>query len=460
MKRKLLCVVLALLTLLALSVPALADDVPEIEIEWLNLPGMPWTYIPETDSFFVKNSDGKYGIVERSTGKMIVPCEYDDYCLYSDGLAAVSQTDANGVQKYGFIDTNGQLVLPVQYEIPEFFYSIFSFSEGLAVIAKTENGVTKYGYINTEGEIVIPVEYDDANPFSEGYAAVRKGEVNSYIDYNENSFFEFSHYLSSGCCFYDFHDGVALIWQGNDSFSFINTDFEVLSTFNLPGSHYAELHNGMLIAESDNGKEGCIDIYGNWAIPAEYDNLYYIDDDLILAGLDGKYGYLDDTGEIVIPIDYDSVSWYSYDNLLAVGKNDSEGVLRKGVINKAGEIVLPLEYDSIRLMERYVAVELDGKYGLFESPYYISDEPVEEEPEAIPEEIPEEAPAEELPAEEPAEEIPTEDPISEPESQPVASEPVAEEAETSYLLPVLLAVGLVIAGVLVFVLLKKKKAAK
>lgn len=459
MKRRLLCITLVLLTLLALSVPALADDVPEIEIEWLDLPGMPMQYIPETDLFIIQNSDGKFGMVDRASGKTVVACEYD--CYYyssSDGLAAVAQTDANGVQKYGFLDTSGQLALPVQYEMPEYFSRSFYFCEGLAAIVKTENGVTKYGYINTEGEIVIPVEYDYAGYFSEGFAPVKKSGIWSYIDHSgeivSSQSFSYAH---------SFSDGIALISNGGESFSFIDTDFDVLSNFTIPytkpNSHayIPYVRHGLLAVGGIDEKWGCIDINGNWVIPAEYDNLYIIDDDLIGAKLGEKSGYLDYTGEIVIPIDYDSVSWYSYENLLSVGKYDSDGVLRYGVINKAGEIVLPLEYDRVRLMERYVAVELDGKYGLFESPYYVSNEPIEEEPEDVSEEIPEEAPAEELPAEEPAEEIPAEEPISESESQSLASEPVAEEAETSYLLPVLLAVGLVIVGVVAFVLLKKKK---
>lgn len=452
MKRRFFSAALALLTLLALCVPALAADVPEVEIEWRALPGMPMQYIPETDLFTAVNSDGKYGIIDRATGQTVTPFVYDYiYGFTEDGLAPASQTDGSGVQKYGFLDTSGQLVLSVQYEIPEYFLNSFAFYEGLAVIAKTENGVTKYGFINTDGEIVIPVEYDDVDYFSEGFAPVEKDGVWSYIDHSGEIISPQSYSYA-----HSFSEGVALILNGVGSYSFINHDFEILSTFTMSAwSYRPQIYNGVLAAKPDNGKWGCIDIYGNWVIPAEYENLYFIDDDLIVAKLGEKSGYLDCTGEVVIPIDYDSVSWYSYDNLLSVANYDANGALRWGVINKAGEVILPLEYDSVRLMERYVAVEKNGRYGLFESPYYVSDEPVAEEPEEIPEEVTEEAPAEELPAEEaaPADEEPTQETASVSEPAP------APEAESTSPLPIVLAVVAVLAVGGVIVLLQKKRNA-
>lgn len=458
MKRRFFSAALALLTLLALCVPALAADVPEVEIEWRALPGMPAQYIPETDLFTAVNSEGKYGMIDRATGQTVTPFVYNYIQSFSeDGLAPAFQTDANGVEKYGFLDTHGQLALPVQYEMPEYFPSAFAFHEGLAAIVKTENGVAKYGFINTDGEIVLPVEYDYVDQFSEGYAAVRKGDVDSYIDHSGKSVFQRPSSFSKGSAFDSFSDGFALISNEGESHSFINTDFEILSTSTMSfWSYRPQICNGVLAAKPDNGKWGCIDVQSNWVIPEEYDDLALIDEDLIRAELGEKYGYIDYTGEIVIPIDYDSVSWYSYDNLLAVANYDADGVLRWGVLNKAGEVILPLEYDSVRLMERYVSVEKDGRYGLFESPYYVSDEPVEEAPEEEPEEALEQVSAEEIPVEQaPAEAPAAEEPAQ--ETAPASEPAPATEAESASPLPIVLAVlaALAIGGGII--LLKKKR---
>jgi hypothetical protein len=40
----------------------------------------------------------------------------------------------------------------------------------------------KWGFINTSGNFVIPAQFDDANSFSEGLAAVKVGDKWGYID--------------------------------------------------------------------------------------------------------------------------------------------------------------------------------------------------------------------------------------------------------------------------------------
>ena len=49
----------------------------------------------------------------------------------------------------GFIDSEGNVVIPPKYEVAE------DFSEGLALVAEYGWG-SAYGFINTRGEVVIP----------------------------------------------------------------------------------------------------------------------------------------------------------------------------------------------------------------------------------------------------------------------------------------------------------------
>jgi len=65
--------------------------------------------------------------------KIIIPIQYDDAELFSEGLAAVEIND-----KCGFIDTKGNMVIPAVYELA------FDFREGLACVEI--NG--KCGYID------------------------------------------------------------------------------------------------------------------------------------------------------------------------------------------------------------------------------------------------------------------------------------------------------------------------
>ncbi len=46
------------------------------------------------------------------------------------------------------------------------------FSEGLAQVKVGHN----YGYVDTEGQLVIPVQFDGCAPFSEGFASGHVGD--------------------------------------------------------------------------------------------------------------------------------------------------------------------------------------------------------------------------------------------------------------------------------------------
>ena len=115
--------------------------------------------------------NGKWGFIDKQ-GNTVIPCKYDGAESFSEGLAAVK---LNG--KWGFIDKQGNMVLPFKYDIAE------SFSESLAWVKLND----KYGLINKQGNTVIPCKYDDAYPFREGLASVvlngKMGHINTRGDW-------------------------------------------------------------------------------------------------------------------------------------------------------------------------------------------------------------------------------------------------------------------------------------
>ncbi|MGN7055431.1 WG repeat-containing protein, partial [Neisseria sp. P0003.S004] len=76
---------------------------------------------------------------------------------FSEGLAAVATVDTN---KYGYINTKGEMVIPPKYE--EAFY----FNEGLAAVKILD----KWGYIDKRNQWVIPARYKSAYNFEDGMA--------------------------------------------------------------------------------------------------------------------------------------------------------------------------------------------------------------------------------------------------------------------------------------------------
>lgn len=100
--------------------------------------------------------------VMDTTGKIIVPFNYLVIQEFYDGMANVT----NDLKKNGFINKEGKLVIPMEYESHMFF------SEGLGAVMKEVNGKPKWGAFDREGEIVIPFEFDFIQMFRDGVAPV------------------------------------------------------------------------------------------------------------------------------------------------------------------------------------------------------------------------------------------------------------------------------------------------
>ena len=97
--------------------------------------------------------------------------------------------------KFGYIDKEGNVVIPFRYEPgkDEWSYTdqpVFDFHQGLARVWDKATG--KYGYIDKEGNEVFPCEFDFAEDVSEGVAIVQKGDQFGFINTKGNSTFDFA----------------------------------------------------------------------------------------------------------------------------------------------------------------------------------------------------------------------------------------------------------------------------
>lgn len=88
----------------------------------------------------------RFGFI-NTVGKEVVPPQYSWANDFSDGLAFVETTDA---KKY-FIDKNGKIKINLaKYD------KVYSFSEGLSCVMSQG----KYGFIDLNGNEVIPLVFD------------------------------------------------------------------------------------------------------------------------------------------------------------------------------------------------------------------------------------------------------------------------------------------------------------
>lgn len=148
----------------------------------------------KNDSLSIKHKEdsNKCGFVDFN-GNLVIPYEYDEACNFIEDLAAVKKDD-----KWGFIDKKGNVIVRFIYD------EVDSFSEGLAAVKKDD----KWGYIDKTGKVVIPIKYDYLYNFSEGLAAVLKDGKYGFIDKQDK--------LIVPCEFdivQQFHDGMAWVAQ-------------------------------------------------------------------------------------------------------------------------------------------------------------------------------------------------------------------------------------------------------
>ena len=127
----------------------------------------------------IDNNEGLMSTEGKWIGKM---GEYRYKDKYANMYIASSETKdkryfivynkENNQNKFGFLDIDGNLCVPIIYDEAEMF------SDGLAAVKKDG----KWGYVNTKGIEVIPFEYDEALDFKNGEALVRIGNETFYID--------------------------------------------------------------------------------------------------------------------------------------------------------------------------------------------------------------------------------------------------------------------------------------
>lgn len=186
----------------------------DLEGNWLIPVGKLYNigYFSEGLAYALQQKGGKYGFIDKQ-GNFVLPCKWEYTYGFSEGLCAVED------KKWGFINTTGELVIPCKWD------SVGSFSNGLAYVKQGN----KYGFIDTVGNLIIPCEWDKCGSFSEGYAWVKQGDKYGYIDKN----------------------GTLVIpceWEDADNF-----------------------YEGVASVKKD-GKYGFIDTYGNVVIACEWSN--------------------------------------------------------------------------------------------------------------------------------------------------------------------------------------------
>ncbi|MBB2184399.1 WG repeat-containing protein [Lachnospiraceae bacterium MD1] len=179
--------------------------------------------------------------------------------------------DIDGMRKYGYINSFGDIVIPpVYYRASDFHdgiaivygedYNCFAidtynnkifqdcfdmrdFHQGLAAFSTHVNEDLRYGYINTSGEVVIEPQFLNAT------------------DFNENL--------------------TAYVSTGESTYAMIDTEGNILEQYEIDEKYkYPRLVDGYLIYENDDTHFGVISLSEGPILPDIYTEVIYLGNDL------------------------------------------------------------------------------------------------------------------------------------------------------------------------------------
>ena len=123
--------------------------------------------------------DGKCGLIDHSDQE-VIPVRYDSITPFRDGFAFGLNKVGNQMKIEGVLSEGDYELMPVSETV--YATSYLWFSEGKMPV-KGEGG---WGYLDTDGNIVIPCQYQIAYPFSEGFASVKLDNKTYYINRRMN----------------------------------------------------------------------------------------------------------------------------------------------------------------------------------------------------------------------------------------------------------------------------------
>lgn len=189
------------------------------------------------------------------------------------------------------------------------YADVYSFQNGLAIASKyTEDGEYKYGVVDEEGVVYIPVNYDEISLFQEGnnyrdnvYKCQRDGKL-GLVNSQDITLLqcEYSSIKHSG-------EYVYLVKNGKNGYAVLKGTDEVKSLIPCIYDKLESYSKDAPMRATYNGKEGMIDGNNKIIIPFEYSNIgkFYNVGAYNMAWVeqDGKYGIYNIDGTVIQPWD-------------------------------------------------------------------------------------------------------------------------------------------------------------
>ena len=225
--------------------------------------------------------DKKWGCLD-TTGRLVIPIRYDDLSEFNDGYG-IGRIDIN----FYIINNTGNEILVEGKGIID----IRHFTENLAPFTSIDN---KKGFIDINGNIVIPSQFLEVGYFNNGFVWAKNSE--GLIGYINNRGEWVIKPQFSAAKDFDKESDLARVKNG-ERWVYVNAKGEILS-FNISETTY-DFYEGLA-----KGKKtyffGFYNNKGEWVIQPQYEGVRDFKNGFAAAKENGLWGIIDKEGEWVI----------------------------------------------------------------------------------------------------------------------------------------------------------------
>lgn len=280
------------------------------------------------DGYVVKDSNGKYGIINYNK-KQILECKYSEiYSVYGNNYYAVSESGNKEL-----VNSNGDIKLLNKFD------NVISIDGDNVIIEKSG----KYGIVTIDGETKVETIYEDLAYISgENYIAKKddkygiintSNEVKIDFNYTNITFMKDENFIEA-----DKEDGNTDLLDSNLNIKVTGIVSEINSS------------KGFIKVRVDNEYK-----YYNFKLENKTSQEIFKTNTLFLDKKNGKYGLVDKNGVVIVDYIYDDATEQNDYGYVAVKSNG-----KWGAIDQSGKVIVTPSYE----LAQNTVISFIGKWHL------------------------------------------------------------------------------------------------
>ena len=214
----------------------------------------------------------------------------------------------------------------------------------------------RWGYLRPDGSWAMPPEFAFAWPFSEGVAAVRKGDRTGYLRPDGSEALPFR-YLRAGEFAKGRSEAATETGMGvirPDGSFVLEPRFEFI---------WRQEWKGIDVFRTDgkDGRHALYDFDGNLLLPPRDGDFFAIDFGLLAVEKDGRWGIAAEDGRFVVPPEFENIDGFDERGWSCAERGDDGPTV---FFDRDGRIVLAPDVDfAAPFFDDFAAARRDGKWG-------------------------------------------------------------------------------------------------